>query len=57
MDVTFTALLFSVMSFAISKLVSQWKETKKYRDAKREIKFKKEVANTLTSKELLDMAK
>lgn len=57
MDVTFTATAFSILSFSISKLITQWKETKKYRDAKKEIKFKKEVANTLTSKDLLDMAK
>lgn len=57
MDVTFTAVLFSVMSFSLSKLFAQWKETKKYRDAKKEIKFKGVVAQKLSSKDLLDMAK
>jgi hypothetical protein len=32
------------MSFSLSKLFAQWKETKKYRDAKKEIKFKGVVA-------------
>lgn len=57
MDITFTAVLFSFMSFAVSKLISQWKETKDYRKAKRNIKLKNKVFRISNSKELLDEAK
>ena len=46
MDITFTAVLFSFMSFAISKLISQWRETKKYRQVKKEIKQKHATQRT-----------
>ena len=35
LEITFTALTFSIMSFSISMLISQWKETKRDREAKR----------------------
>lgn len=57
MDITFTAIMFSVLSFSASKLASQWKETSEARKAKKEIKLKEVVLNSITSKELLDTAK
>ena len=57
MDVTFIALLFSFMSFSISKLISQWKETRNYRKVRREIRQKNKVFSRVSSKELLDQAK
>ena len=57
MDITFTAVLFSFMSFAISKLISQWRETKKYRQVRKEIKQKNKAIRLMSSKELLDQAK
>ena len=57
MDMTFTAILFSFVTFSISKLLNQWKETKKYRDAKNQMKQKKHLTRIMTSKDLLDAAK
>lgn len=57
MDMTFTAILFSFVTFSISKLLSQWKDTKKYRDAKKQMKQKKHLTRIMTSKDLLDVAK
>ena len=57
MDITFTAIMFSILSFSASKLLTQWKETSETRKAKRDIKLKEKVLNSITSKELLDAAK
>ena len=38
MDTTFIAVMFSVISFSLSKLIHQWKDTSKYRKAKKEMK-------------------
>lgn len=57
MDITFTAIMFSVLSFSASKLVSQWKDTSQFRRAKKEMKIKKNVISSMSSKELLDAAK
>ena len=54
---TITATMFSIMAFSISKLVSQWRDTRKYRDAKRQIKLKNKAVSIMSSKELLDIAK
>ena len=56
-DAIVTSAMISSISFAISKLLSQWKETKKYRCLKRQLKLKKEAISILSSKELLDAAK
>lgn len=56
-EVTYTAVLFSIMSFSVSKLISQWKETRDIRKTKREIRLRKRAFQTTTSKELLDAAK
>lgn len=57
MNVMFTAIMFSMVSFSLSKLLSQWKETKKYREAKKDIKLKNYVINKTSTKELLDSLK
>lgn len=57
MDIVFTAVLFSTISFSASKLISQWKETAKFRQAKKEMRLKRAAINLMTSKELLDAAK
>lgn len=57
MDTTLTATMFSAMAFSLSKLISQWKDTAKYRRAKKEIKLKNKVMSNISSKELLDIAK
>ena len=56
-EVTYTAVLFSGMSFSLSKLVSQWKETAELRKTKKEIRTRKKAFQSATSKELLDAAK
>lgn len=57
MDITFTAIMFSVLSFSASKLVSQWKDTAQFRKAKKEMKMKRNAISLMSSKELLDAAK
>ena len=57
MDMTFTAILFSVVTFSISKLLTQWKDTKNYRKAKLEMKKQEKVLKNISSKDLLDLAK
>lgn len=57
MDIMFTATLFSIISFSISKLLNQWKETAKQRKLKKKIKLQKTAIEVMTSKELLEAAK
>lgn len=57
MDTTFIAVMFSIISFSLSKLIHQWKDTSKYRKAKKEMKQKNKVLSKMSSKELLDVAK
>ena len=57
MDVTLTAILFSIIAFSISKLISQWKETAKFRKAKKEMRNREKVLCKMSAKELLDAAK
>lgn len=57
MDTTVTAIAFSLMSFSISKLISNWKETKGYRIAKKEIAEKNKIINSMSSRDLLLLAK
>lgn len=57
MDMTFTATLFSCITFAISKLINQWKETAPDRRARREIKKRERLLYSMSSKDLLDAAK
>ena len=57
LEITFTAVVFSCLSFGISKLITQWKTTSNYRRAKRQIRQKKELLYRMSSKELLDTLK
>ena len=57
MDMTFAASMFSVLTFSISKLINQWKETKKDRKARRYVKKQKDLLKNMSSKDLLDIAK
>lgn len=57
MNVIFTALMFSVVSFSISKLINQWKETASSRQTKRDIKAKGYVLSKISTQELLDYVK
>ena len=54
---TFTASLFSVVTFSVSKLINQWKETKKDRKARREVKKQRKILKNISSKDLIDIAK
>ena len=44
-------------TFAISKLINQWKETAPDRRARREIKKRERLLYSMSSKDLLDAAK
>lgn len=57
MDTTFIAITFSMMSFSLSKILHQWKETAPYREAKRQMKLRNKVVSNMTSKELLESIK
>lgn len=57
MDVTITAVLFSVVSFSLSKLISQWRETAPFRKTKKEMRLKRRAISLMSSKDLLDAAK
>lgn len=57
MDITLIAVLFSIMSFSLSKIIDQWKETAKFRKTKQEMRSKQEVLSRLSAKDLLDAAK
>lgn len=57
MDVTLTAVLFSIMTFAISKIINQWKLTAKFRQTRRELTAKESVISKMSTKELLYAAK
>ena len=53
----YTAILFSVMSFSLSKILNRWKETKKQRQERKELKIKLKAIDLMSSKELLTEAK
>ena len=57
MSTVIIAVTFSFISLSLSKLVSQWKETKKYRNAKKEMKEKQRLLGKMSSKDLLSIAK
>lgn len=57
MDMVFTTSLFSILSFSISKVISQWKETAKDRAARREMKKTEYLIKHSTSRDLIDAAK
>ena len=53
----YTAFLFSIMSFSISRLISRWKETKQQRLEAKNEKLKKKAVELMSSKELVEQAK
>lgn len=57
LEITFTAVVFSFLSFSLSQLIAQWKATKNYRTAKKQMKQRKQLLYTMSSKELLDTLK
>ena len=57
MNTLYTAAMFSTLSFAFSKIVNRWKETKLNREEKKKLKLKQKALELLTTKELLDNAK
>lgn len=57
MNTFYTATLFSVLSFSVSKILSRWKETKENRIEKKNNKLKEKAIKLMSSKEMLDNAK
>lgn len=57
MNTFYTAALFSVLSFSLSKLLARWKETKQKRKEAKEMKLKMKALELMDSKELVDEAK
>lgn len=57
MNTYYTAVLFSIMSFSISRIINRWKETKQQRIEAKNAKIKKLAIELMDSKELVDQAK
>lgn len=57
MNTLYTAAMFSTLSFAFSKIVNRWKETKINRDERKRLKLKEKALELLSTKELLEQAK
>lgn len=57
MNTFFTATIFSAISFAVSKLLQRWNETKQQRIEAKEAKIKMKALAIMSSKELLTEAK
>lgn len=57
MNTYYTAVLFSIMSFSISRIINRWKETKQQRIEAKNAKIKKLAIDLMDSKELVDQAK
>ena len=53
MNTMYTALLFSAMSFATTKVLTRWKETKQQRVENKEAKVRQKAITLMSSKELL----
>lgn len=56
-DTMITAIAFSFISLSLSSLLQQWKETKKYRKAKKEMRERNKIVMGMSSKDLLTLAK
>lgn len=56
MNTLYTATLFSVISFSLTKLVGRWKETKQQRKENREALLKLRATKLMSSKELIEKA-
>lgn len=52
----YTAILFSIISFSLSKLFQRWKETKQQRVERKQALMKLKAVKLMSSKELLDEA-
>ena len=57
MNTFYTAFLFSIISFSISRLINRWKETKQQRLEAKNEKLKKKAVELMSSKELVEQAK
>ena len=57
MNTFFTATIFSAISFAVSKLLQRWNDTKQQRIEAKEAKIKMKALAIMSSKELLAEAK
>lgn len=56
-NVFFTAILFSIISFSLTRLLTRWKETKQQRKEKKINRLKQRAVSEMDSKELLDAAR
>ena len=56
MNTIYTAAVFSVLSFGLTKLLTQWKETSDIRKEIKKQKRKKDILNEMSSKELIEEA-
>lgn len=57
MNTFYTAFLFSIISFSISKIINRWRETKQQRLEAKNEKLKKKAIELMSSKELVEQAK
>lgn len=57
MNVFYTAILFSIMSFSLSKVLDRWKLTKPQRTDAKNIKIKEKAKELMSTKELLTSAR
>ena len=57
MNVYYTAILFSVITFALNRILARWKETKQQRIEAKNLKIKNKALEIMDSKELVDNAK
>lgn len=57
MNTFYTATLFSVLSFLVSKILNRWKITKENRIQKKNNRLKERAIQLMTSKEMLDNAR
>lgn len=56
MNTIYTASVFSVLSFSLTKLLTQWKETAEIRKEKKHQKRKQALLKEMTSQELIEEA-
>lgn len=57
MNTFYTAALFSIMTFTLTKIWTQWRNTKQHRIEHKQAIMKAKAINIMNSKELLDAAK
>lgn len=54
MNTLFTAVIFSLLSFSLSKVLQRWKETKKQRVEHKQNKIKRQALVYMTDSEMID---